>query len=110
MRQAKKVSERRVMDETYKQVLEVGDIGVVYVKPKTRNTCDHPYLPVMVMRLSISGHSRTVSYKLCCKYGPLRGTYLRESIRFEEHLNFRTGSYPTNGCATANAFLNSRGS
>jgi hypothetical protein len=86
MRQAKQVNERRLMDETYKQVLEVGDIGVVYVKPKTRNTCDHPYLPVMVTRLSISDHSQTVSYKLCCKYGPLRGTYLRESIRFEEHL------------------------
>jgi len=86
VQQAKKINEGCVMDDSYKQVLDVNDIGVVYVQPKTRNTCDHPYLPIMVAACISYENSTTVIYKLCCKYGPLRGTYAREMIHFKEQL------------------------
>lgn len=84
--QALKVNHARVQDRKYKQTLDIGDIGVIYVKPKTRNTCDHPYLPVMVTGTLISSKFRGVNYSLCCQYGPLRGTFAREDIRYEQHL------------------------
>jgi hypothetical protein len=82
-RQAEKINEARVKDENYKQVLDVGDIGVVYVPPKTRSSCNHPYLPVMVTGTHIAGESHTIAYKICCQYGHLRGVFAREPIRFE---------------------------
>ena len=85
-RQANKINDTRINDTTYKQQLDVGDIGVVYVKPKTRNSCDHPYLPVMVTEGRLSGPSQTVLYKLCCQYGYLKGNFSRDDIRFEEHM------------------------
>jgi hypothetical protein len=85
-RQANKINYTRINDTTYKQQLDVGDIGVVYVKPKTRNSCDHPYLPVMVTEGRLSGPSQTVLYKLCCQYGYLKGNFSRDDIRFEEHM------------------------
>jgi hypothetical protein len=84
--QAKKINEGCVMDDSYKQVLDVNDIGVVYVQPKTRNTCDHLYLPVMVTACISYKNSTNVFYKLCCKYGPLRGTYACKMIHFKEQL------------------------
>jgi len=84
--QALKINHARVQDRKYKQTLDIGDIGVIYVKPKTRNTCDHPYLPVMVTGTLISSKFRGVNYSLCCQYGPLRGTFTREDIRYEQHL------------------------
>jgi hypothetical protein len=84
--QALKVNHARVQDRKYKQTLDIGDIGVIYVKPKTRTTCDHPYLPVMVTRTLISSKFRGVNYSLCCQYGPLHGTFAREDIRYEQHL------------------------
>jgi len=56
-RQAEKINVKHSQDKTYKQVLEVGDIGVIYVQPKTRNSCDHPFLPVMITGTKISQNS-----------------------------------------------------
>ncbi len=57
-----------------------------YVQQKTRNSCDHPFLPVMVTGTKISPISNQVKYILCTQYGHLRGTFHRESIRFKEHM------------------------
>jgi hypothetical protein len=84
--QAHQLNKERLQDKTYKQVLDVGDIGIVYVQPKTWNSCDHPYLPVMVMGCKIPKNSQALMYKLCCQYGPLHGFFAREIIRFEEHM------------------------
>jgi len=54
--QANQINKERLQDSTYKQVLDVGDIGIVYVQPKTWNSCVHPYLPVMVMGCKIPKH------------------------------------------------------
>jgi hypothetical protein len=54
--------------------------------PKTRNSCDHPYLSVMVTGTCIAGELSTITYKLCCQYGRLRGVFARESIQFEEYM------------------------
>jgi hypothetical protein len=56
------------------------------VQPKTRNSCDHPILPVMITGTKISQTSNQVTYILCMQYGHLRGTFHRESIQFEEHM------------------------
>jgi len=56
------------------------------VQQKTRNSCDHPFLPVMVTGTKISPISNQVKYILCTQYGHLRGTFHRESIRFKEHM------------------------
>ncbi len=56
------------------------------MQQKTRNSCDHPFLPVMVTGTKISPISNQVKYILCTQYGHLRGTFHRESIRFKEHM------------------------
>jgi hypothetical protein len=84
--QAHQLNKEQLQDKTYKQVLDVGDIGIVYIQPKTWNSCDHPYLPVMVMGCKIPKNSQALMYKLCCQYGPLHGLFAREIIRFEEHM------------------------
>jgi hypothetical protein len=85
-RQAIQVNLNRIQDEKFKQVLEYGDIGVIYVPPKTRNSCDHPYLPVMVTGCKQSSETQHLVYNLCCQYSHLQGFFTRESIRHEEHL------------------------
>jgi hypothetical protein len=80
-RQAEKINLKHSQDKTYKQVLEVGDIGVIYAQPKTRNSCNHPFLPVMVTDTKISTISHQVTYTLCTQYGHLRGTFRRGSIQ-----------------------------
>jgi len=41
-KQAEKLNAKRAADTLYKHVLEVGDIGLIYVQPKNRSSCDHP--------------------------------------------------------------------
>jgi hypothetical protein len=48
VRQAEYVNRKRLQSENYKQILEVGDVGVIRVEPNTRGATDHPALPVMV--------------------------------------------------------------
>jgi len=85
-KQVEKLNAKRAADTLYKHVLEVGDIGSIYVQPKTRNSCDHPYLPVMVTSTCIATHSSNITYKLCTQYGHLRGSFTRETIKYEEHM------------------------
>jgi hypothetical protein len=61
-RQADKINATRMC--TYKQVLDMGDIGVIYVQPKMRNSCYHPFLPVMVTGMKISGTTNHITYML----------------------------------------------
>ena len=85
-KQEEKLNAKRAADTLYKHELEVGDIGLIYVQPKTRNCCDHPYLPVMVTSTRIATHSSTITYKLCTQYDHLRGSFTRETIQYEEHM------------------------
>jgi hypothetical protein len=65
----------------------MGDIGVIYVQPKMRNSCDHPFLPVMVTGMKISGTTNHITYMLCTQYGDICGAFPREVIRYEEHIS-----------------------
>ncbi len=84
--QGEQVYKKRKQAKDYKQILEVGDIGVIRVEGNTRAACDFPFLPVMVTSTRVSSKSGRVKYQICTQHGYLLGQFIREMIDYDEDM------------------------
>ena len=85
-KQGEQVNKKRKQAEDYKQILEVGDIGVIRVEGNTRAACDFPFLPVMVTSTHVSAKSGRVKYGICTQHGYLQRQFIREMIDYDEDM------------------------
>jgi hypothetical protein len=85
-RQGEKVNKKRKQSNDYKQILEVGDVGLIKVQGNTKAATDHPFVPVMVTSAIVSSRSGKVKYGICSQHGYLKGKFIRQMIDHDEDM------------------------